>query len=660
MNIQISDCLSFLQIADFLFSFRAGSEDSSSVKLVQSGFVKKVTGVQGRAETVTLKHSSGSSHQLQVSAGATTVCLPKSGDFELEVGAAACQRPVSTSVSSTSATPLDLAPVKRAVIIKATGVPRGDVTFKITAGGKTAEVHAKREDGDAVGSYWGDDVASLTVTPLSSDASVIFTPSTTTYKVGTRGAGACPAASVTFAASVGITMSGSVIPAMSGVAIIASSASGAEAARIVTGADGTYSLGPLDGEGYTLRAEKTNFQFVKEGGDFRSVQLGHVTLRTVDTGGKAVAGVLLSLSGDAGFRHNNKTAEDGTYTFADLLPGDYFLRPNHKEFKFEPNSLTLTVAEGPNPAVTLKGSRVAFSATGTVRLLDGNPEKSCVMVARALDGSSASEEGTSDAGGEFRIRGLKPGVRYAISVKTGSDSTRHERGSPASVTITMGNSDYAEGLSFMAFRKHKVLDLAGTVEVEAEARVDQGNVLKSIAIELLAASNPGMHLAIGPLSPRNQSLLTVTHTAIGLFSLRNRSLLTSTHTSGVVLRTVPLSAASYFEFNDLARGEYLLRATSSLDSRAFRISSAPVRVALQDSLLPVVVPFKAELRGGSEAVATSNFLFLVMAVVTAYVFANRHEMFPTSVSKPDAATASQFEGNMPPQTKKDKASKKAN
>ena len=118
----------------------------------------------------------------------------------------------------------------------------------------------------------------------------------------------------------------------------------------------------------------------------------------------------------------------------------------------------------------------------------------------------------------------------------------------------MGNSDYAEGLSFMAFRKHKVLDLAGTVEVEAEARVDQGNVLKSIAIELLAASNPG-----------------------------------------VVLRTVPLSAASYFEFNDLARGEYLLRATSSLDSRAFRISSAPVRVALQDSLLPVVVPFKAEL-----------------------------------------------------------------
>jgi hypothetical protein len=137
----------------------------------------------------------------------------------------------------------------------------------------------------------------------------------------------------------------------------------------------------------------------------------------------------------------------------------------HKEFKFTPNMLTLTVAEGTNPEVKLEGSRVAYSATGTVRLLDGNPEKSVIIFARALDGSG-NEEATTDVNGDFRIRGLKPGVQYAVSVKSGSTTeTRHERGSPAEVTITMGNGDYEEGLSFLAFRKQKLLDLHGAVEV---------------------------------------------------------------------------------------------------------------------------------------------------------------------------------------------------
>jgi hypothetical protein len=37
------------------------------------------------------------------------------------------------------------------------------------------------------------------------------------------------------------------------------------------------------------------------------------------------------------------------------------------------------VKEGSNPAITIKAKRVAFSAVGAVKLLDGNPEKNCLV-----------------------------------------------------------------------------------------------------------------------------------------------------------------------------------------------------------------------------------------------------------------------------------------
>jgi len=307
---------------------RVGSEDSSAVKFIQSGLLKTLTGSQGRDETVTLKHSSGSSHQLKIPAGATTVCLPKSGDYVLDASPSACQRPATAQFSSSSAAPLDLTPAKKAVVIKVKGVGSGDVSFKVTAGGRgggTTQVPATREDGAAIAKYWGDVSEQIEITPQSTDASVIFNPPSSTHMVGAREEETCPGAAVVFAAIVGQTLAGSVIPAMAGVSIIAYMASGAEVARFETNADGKYSIGPLEGKGYTLRAEKTNFQFKKEGANFRSVKLGQVTLRAVDEKGGALSGVLLSLSGDAGFRHNNKTAEDGLYTLDSLLPGNVLL-----------------------------------------------------------------------------------------------------------------------------------------------------------------------------------------------------------------------------------------------------------------------------------------------------------------------------------------------
>jgi len=57
-------------------------------------------------------------------------------------------------------------------------------------------------------------------------------------------------------------------------------------------------------------------------------------------------GVLLSLSGGESFRRNSQTGADGKMTFSSLSPGEYFLRPMMKEYRFEPHSKMITVEEG--------------------------------------------------------------------------------------------------------------------------------------------------------------------------------------------------------------------------------------------------------------------------------------------------------------------------
>ena len=48
------------------------------------------------------------------------------------------------------------------------------------------------------------------------------------------------------------------------------------------------------------------------------------------------------------------------------------------------------------------------------------------------------------------------------------------------------------------------------------------------------------------------------------------------------MQTQPLSAGNLFEFIGLSRGDYIVRAIASLDSRAYKISAAAVPVKLED------------------------------------------------------------------------------
>lgn len=125
--------------------------------------------------------------------------------------------------------------------------------------------------------------------------------------------------------------------------------------------------------------------------------------------------MLLSLSGGESYRKNSVTSEDGQLVFNSLSPGEYYLRPMMKEYRFDPPSKMINVAEGATVKVQLSGTRVAFSVYGAVTSLNGEPEQGLLVEAVGqTDCSSYQEEAMTEENGNFRIKGLQPSVSKQI------------------------------------------------------------------------------------------------------------------------------------------------------------------------------------------------------------------------------------------------------
>lgn len=92
----------------------------------------------------------------------------------------------------------------------------------------------------------------------------------------------------------------------------------------------------------------------------------------------------------------------------------------------------------------IRGKRVAYSAFGNVRSLNGDSENDLSVVAAGLGNcSQLSEETTVEESGRFRVRGLQPHCSYDITIQHGPHI---ERVIPSSVKI---NVIYCNVLIFM-------------------------------------------------------------------------------------------------------------------------------------------------------------------------------------------------------------------
>jgi len=454
-------------------------------------------------------------------------------------------------------------------------------------------------------SHWVPLGQSSVVSPEAGGSGLLFTPSSAEVRPG--GPKSCSKASAEFTAVGGASFSGTVSPAMSGVVITVTS-EGNEVGSVTTGSDGAFQLGPYKGgsQQYAVKAEKKGYTFVSDGeGGFRSVKMGELPVSCVDEQGSAVAGVLLSLSGEvAGFRQNNRTGTDGAYSFVGLEPGTYFLRPMLKEYELSPASQSISVQEGVNPTVQLRAKRVAFSLFGTVRNLDNKLDKHANVIATNQAGDVV-ETANTEANGEYRLRGLKPGEKYAISVNTGP-AAKHERATPASVDAVMGSAD-KKGVDFIAFRRGSKTDVVGRVMARPEH-------LNSISVEIATAGNPN-----------------------------------------APVQTVPLMVSDYFEFHGVARGDYVVRATTTLDKRGYKIVTEQVKVHVSGEAPFVEVPFSAIPRSESDEVGPVSFSVLVLLVAGAFGVMNHKEIIERLSAPPARASSDSGQGygiNPVPEQKK--------
>ncbi|XP_011500341.1 PREDICTED: nodal modulator 3 [Ceratosolen solmsi marchali] len=252
-----------------------------------------------------------------------------------------------------------------------------------------------------------------------------------------------------FRAEQGKIISGFIHPLLEGVAIkIFGNDKEVPIHTLVTQQDGTFKVGPLDGRiDYSITAEKEGFILTRDHKlqdyKFLARKLAEINVKVIDASESIpLQGVLLSLSGGGGgpnsYRKNIMTGEEGTQIFNSLSPGDYYLRPTMKEYRFESSSKMIRVEEGKTVSVTFIGRRVAFSAYGVVTCLNGEPEAGLLVEARGQnDCADLQEEATTKDDGTWRIRGLEPKCIYAIRLKLNeqNSNSRNLRAIPSSIAV---------------------------------------------------------------------------------------------------------------------------------------------------------------------------------------------------------------------------------
>ncbi|KAL0457667.1 UNVERIFIED_CONTAM: Nodal modulator 1 [Sesamum latifolium] len=358
----------------------------------------------------------------------------------------------------------------------------------------------------------------------------------------------CQDALATFSGRLGLYIEGSVSPPLSHVhirvhaksdSLISPLKQGAVALETTTGTDGLFLAGPLyDDIDYSIEASKPGY-YVKRVGhySFSCQKLGQISVRLYsrEDSNEPFPSVLLSLSGEDGYRNNSVTGVGGTFMFDNLFPGSFYLRPLLKEYAFSPPAEAIDLGSGESKEVVFHATRVAFSALGKVTLLSGQPKEGVSVEARA-ESKGFYEETVTDSSGSYRLRGLKPDTTYVIKIakKSELDGITIERASPDSLTVKVGHEDVKE-LNFVVFEQPDMTILSGHVE---------GKNIKELR----------------------------SHIRVEIRSATDAS---------KVETILPLPMSNFFQVKDLPKGNHLLQLRSAMPSSTLRFESEAIEVDLE-------------------------------------------------------------------------------
>lgn len=413
-------------------------------------------------------------------------------------------------------------------------------------------------------SFWSDLGEELIFSPhdirTEQEKKILFYPRQRQASVAIDG---CQSPIPPIAGRVGLYFEGSVSPALDGVSIrvIAMGTSnyvslqkGDLAFETETGADGSFTAGPLyDDIIYNVEASKPSYHLKQVAPtSFTCEKLGQIVVHISGEkeDGEFLPSVLLSLSGEDGYRNNSVSNPGGTFSFIDLFPGSFYLRPVLKEYSFSPPALAIELFYGESKVVHFLARRVAYSAMGKVSLLSGQPKEDVYVEARS-EAKGYYEEATTDNSGNFRLRGLLPDTTYIVKVvaKDYLSANALERASPETVAVEVGREDI-RGLDFVVFEQPDITILSGHVEG------DNLKVLQPhLSVEIRLDSDPTKIESIFPL---------------------------------------PLSC--YFEVRDLPKGKHLVRLSSQLPSNSHRFTSEALEVDLDKQPQIHAGPLRYEIK----------------------------------------------------------------
>ncbi|KDP28277.1 hypothetical protein JCGZ_14048 [Jatropha curcas] len=430
--------------------------------------------------------------------------------------------------------------------------------------GTTANLASNESDQTSTALYeysvWANLGQKLTFVPRDSrvngEKKILFYPKEHSVLVTNDG---CQASIPLFSGRPGLYLEGSVSPPLSDVYIKIIAAEDSHitvlkkddiALETTTGTDGSFTGGPLyDDITYNVEALKPGYYLKRVGPhSFSSQKLGQISVLIYSEGdaNEPIPSVLLSLSGDDGYRNNSISGTGGTFIFDNLFPGIFYLRPLLKEYAFLPPAQAIELGSGDSTEITFQATRVAYSATGVVTLLSGQPKEGVSVEARS-ESKGYYEETVTDSSGNYRLRGLVPDTTYVIKVveKHGLGTTRIERASPESIPVKVGSEDIRE-LNFVVFEQPDMTILSCNVEGKKMEEFHS-----HLLVEIKSASDTSKIESVFPL---------------------------------------PLS--NFFQVKNLPKGKHLLQLRSSLQSSSLKFESDVIEVDLEKTAQIHVGPLR--------------------------------------------------------------------
>ncbi|KAJ1412555.1 Immunoglobulin-like fold [Sesbania bispinosa] len=369
----------------------------------------------------------------------------------------------------------------------------------------------------------------------------------------------CQAYIPTFSCRLGVYIEGSVSPPLSGVHIrifaagdgsVTGFKSGDLVLETTTGTDGSFVAGPLyDDVGYNVQASKPGY-YLKQVGpySFSCQKLSQISVHIhhKDDAKELIPSVLLSLSGDNGYRNNSVSGAGGTFLFDNLFPGMFYLRPVLKEYAFSPPAQAIELGSGEFKEVIFQATRVAYSATGLVTLLSGQPKAGVSVEARS-ESKGYFEETVTDSSGNYRLRGLLPDTVYVVTVaKRGvMGSSDIERASPDSIAVKVDTEDI-KGLDFIVFEEPEMTIVSCHVEGNGT-----DELRKHLMVEIRSASD----------ATKIESVF-------------------------------PLPISNFFQVKGLSKGRHLLQLRSGMPSSSLKFESDIIEVDLDRNIQTHVGPLR--------------------------------------------------------------------